>query len=431
MPMTRGLPVLGHALRLARTPLRFVESARDSGDVVVFRLGPKRCYLVNDPALVREVLVTRQKNFVKGGPLYEQLRNLVGKGLVASSGQLHRRQRKLVQPAFHHQRIAGYAEAIAEVVTSTSESWHDGQVLDVNHEMHSVSIGILAKTLCTALPGDEFADEIRRSLPVLLQGIARRAYVPAGFLHKLPLPANRRFDEALTGLCALIDRLVAACHADPVDRGDLLSLLTLSGSMSDQQLRDEVMTMLLAGFETAATTLMWTLQVLSTQPEIQRRVQEEVDGVLSGRQAGLEDLPKLGYLRNVLLEAMRRYPIAWLLTRRCVDETELGGVRIPADADVFYSPYALHHHPAYFSEPHTFDPDRWLSETARPSHAYLPFGAGTHKCVGESFAMTEMMLAVAAITARWHVLPVPDRPFEWSATSTYSPKDLRLVIEAR
>jgi pentalenene oxygenase len=437
--MPRALPLLGHAVHLLRRPLPFLTELRDHGDVVVFRLGRRPAYLVNSPEVVREVLVTRRAQFDKGGPLYAQVAGVVGNGLAVATAEFHRRQRRLAQPAFHHARIAVYTATMRDVVAARSTGWRPGAVLEMTGQMHALTMDILARTLFAAPPGVDAVAEIERAVPVLLDGIARRAYLPVPFLHRLPLPVNRRFDAARTALVLLVDRVIADYAATGTDRGDLLSMLMLARDedtgepMTGQQLRDEVLTMLMAGTETSAATLVWVFHELAAHPEVERRLHAEVDAVLAGRPAGHEDLPRLDYTARVVRETLRLRPVGWLLTRMALVDTELGGQRVPAGSDVFFSPYAMHRDPTLYADPDRFDPDRWLQERAAgvPRHAYLPFGSGNRKCIGDTFALTELTVALATLAGRWRLRPVPGRPLRPVASTTYRLTGAYMQLEPR
>ncbi|HKS48358.1 MAG TPA: cytochrome P450 [Amycolatopsis sp.] len=436
--MPGSLPLIGHMLKMARRPLKFVESLRDEGDVVVFRLGMKPAYMVNQPELIKELLITQYGKFEKGGPLFEQAAKLIGNGLVASNGSFHRRQRRLSQPAFHHGRMASYASAAVEVVENLSEEWHDGDIVDISHDFYNMTMNVLTKTLFSALP-PETAAEIRRALPVLVTGVGRRAFLPIEFIHKLPLPIKRREEAALQRWYNLVDGIIAEYRASGADRGDLLSMLMLARDeetgegMTDHQLHDEIRSMMVAGTETSATALLWAFHVFSTRPDIERRVHVEVDSVLDGRTVSYDILPELKYLGRVVQEILRLYPTGWILTRRAVTDVDLGGYHIPEGADVFFSPYAVHQDPAYYTEPKFFDPDRWLPERARSisRSSYLPFGAGARKCIGESFAYVEMMIALATLTSRWVLRSASKHPVRPVAGSTYKPSDSHMHLSAR
>jgi pentalenene oxygenase len=433
------LPVLGHAIYLLRRPLEFVCQLRDAGEITVFRLGPRPAYMVSSPELVHQILTTRRAVFDKGGPLFDRAAEVVGAGLATATGELHRRQRRLAQPAFHAARIAAYTATMRDVVAARSATWQPGAVLDLSTETHDLAMDILVRTLLTPPAGVDAFGEIRRTLPLLMGGISRRAYLPVRWVHRLPLPVNRRFDAARTALFGLVDRVIADYAVTGSDRGDLLSMLMLSRDpdtgepMSSRQLRDEVVTMLFAGTETSASTLVRAFHMLSAHPEAERRVHAEVDAVLAGRPADPEDLPRLSYVGRVIREVLRMYAPAWMLSRIALADVELGGVRIPAGSDVFFSAYALHHDPALFADPERFDPDRWLPDGAGdiPRHAYIPFGDGNRKCMGEAFALAEVTVALATLAGRWRLRPVPGRSFRPFVGSTYGVTEAHMQLEPR
>ncbi|MFH9355501.1 cytochrome P450 [Kitasatospora sp. NPDC017646] len=432
-----GVPLLGHSLEMLRSPLGFVESLRDHGEIVAFRMGTRAAYMVNAPGLVRELLVGKQRHFEKGGPLFKHSARLLGNGLAASNGALHLRQRRLTQPAFAHTRVASYAVTVSDLAARLRDSWQDGAAVDLARDLHDLTMDILADTLFRGL-APETATEIRRSLPLLVAGVARRAFIPVGFVHRLPLPVNRREEAALRRLYDLVDGLIRKYRDEGTDHGDLLSLLLdrdpdTGDGMDDRQIHDEIRSMMVAGTETSATVLHWALIMLAVHPEVERRVHDEVDEVLAGRPAAYADLPRLPYLTRVVQEVLRMYPVGWILTRRAVDDVRLGSHRIPSGVDVFFSPYGLHRDPASFADPGRFDPDRWLPERARevPRDAYLPFGTGVRKCIGESFAHVEMMIALATLVGRWRLRPTSDHPAAPVAASTLRPREPRMFVQAR
>jgi pentalenene oxygenase len=433
-----AVPLLGHALRLARNPLDFVEEARDHAPVTVFRIGTRPAYMVSTGELLKDILITHQSKFEKGGTLFDQATKLLGNGLAASNGALHLRQRRLSQPAFHHSRMGLYARAAIESVDAVSAAWRHGQVLDAGRELNGITMDILARTLFSRLT-PEAAAEIRRTLPALVAGVGRRAFLPIGFVHRLPLPVNRREAADLRRLYEVVDGIITDYRASDLDQDDLLSMLMLAHDedtgegMSTQQIHDEIRSMMVAGTETSATLMLWAFHVLDARPEIERRVHAELDEVLDGRPVTYADLPRLEYLGRVIQELLRMYPTGWILTRRATTEVHLGGHRIPRGADVFFSPYALHRDPALFPDPDRFDPDRWLPERADsiPRHAYLPFGAGVRKCIGESLAYAEITIALAALAGRWRLRSVTGHPTRAVARSTLRPSESRLRVEAR
>jgi cytochrome P450 len=427
-------------LALQRNPLRFLEGVARHGDVARFRLGPVFVYLVNDPDLIRSVLVTRADAYHKGRAL-ERARRLLGEGLLTSEGALHLRQRRLMQPAFHRERIAGYGETMVRYAGRAAERWKAGETIDVHKEMVALTLAIVGKTLFDA-DVEEEADEIGKALTEALELFQRLLMVPYGeFLEKLPIPSTLRFRSARRRLDATIARLIAERRRNPRDRKDLLTLLLLAqdtegdgGGMTDTQLRDEAMTIFLAGHETTANAMAWTWHLLSQNPEAEGRLHEELDRVLEGRAPGVADLPRLRYTEMVLSESMRLFPPAWILGRRAIVDHELGGYRIPAGSIVLLSQWITHRDARYFPDPLRFDPQRFTAEAqaARPKFSYFPFGGGPRVCIGEGFAWMEGVLVLATIARRWRFLPVDGIPVTPAAMITLRPKSgLPMRIEAR
>ena len=427
-------------LALQRNPLRFLEGVARHGDVARFRLGPVFVYLVNDPDLIRSVLVTRADAYHKGRAL-ERARRLLGQGLLTSEGALHLRQRRLMQPAFHRERIAGYGETMVRYAGRAAERWKAGETIDVHKEMVALTLAIVGKTLFDA-DVEEEADEIGKALTEALELFQRLLMVPYGeFLEKLPIPSTLRFRSVRRRLDATIARLIAERRRNPRDRKDLLTLLLLAqdtegdgGGMTDTQLRDEAMTIFLAGHETTANAMAWTWHLLSQNPEAEGRLHGELDRVLEGRAPGVADLPRLRYTEMVLSESMRLFPPAWILGRRAIVDHELGGYRIPAGSIVLLSQWITHRDARYFPDPLRFDPQRFTAEAqaARPRFSYFPFGGGPRVCIGEGFAWMEGVLVLATIARRWRFLPVDGIPVTPAAMITLRPKSgLPMRIEAR
>ena len=382
--------------------------ARDYGDLPYFRLGPYPVYLINHPDFVREIFVTQQANFIKSRAL-QRARILLGEGLLTSEGEFHRRQRRLVQPAFHRERLAAYGSVMAEYGVRLRERWKSGSTLDVADEMMRLTLAIVGKTLFSADVETE-ASEIGQSLTTVLK-MFRVLMLPfSEYLEKLPLPSMRRFEKAQARLDSIIYGLIHERRKSGQDTGDLLSMLLLAqddetggAGMTDQQVRDEALTLFLAGHETTANALTWTWYLLSQNPDCERLLHEELDRVLEGRPPGVADLPNLLYTEKVLAEAMRLYPPAWAIGRMSTGPFELGGIKIAARSICIASPYVTHRDPRWFPDPERFDPERWTQEArdARPKFSYYPFGGGARICIGERFAWMEGVLLIAALAQKW------------------------------
>ncbi|GAA3011162.1 cytochrome P450 [Actinokineospora diospyrosa] len=406
-----AVPVLGHALLMRRAPREFLLSLQGTDPVIGIRLGGQTVYVINDPALIRTAL-RDPDTFGKGGPITERFRAMFGNGLGISDGELHRRQRALMQPAFSHTRIVGYAALITEEAGRRFGGWRDGERVEVHREMADLALTNLTRAMFSADTGVD-AERFREATATVLNGLYLRIMDPTGLLARLPVPANRRYRAAERYLREVIDSVIAAYRAAPLDRGDLLSILMLAhdgeAAMSDRQLHDEVMTIFIAGAESIANTLAWACHEVAAHPEVEARLFAEADRVLAGRTAQYVDLASLAYTKQVISETLRLRTQGWALSRTTTRETTIGGYLIPAGAAIMYSPHALNHNPALHRDPGAFDPDRWSPDNAKalPRGAYIPFGTGTHTCIGEPFALTEMALTLASIAARWRLEPVP------------------------
>jgi cytochrome P450 len=436
----RGLPVLGHLPAFRAKPIRFLmKMAREYGDLPHFRLGSFRVYLLNHPDLVREVLVTKQSNFIKSRAL-QRSRVLLGEGLLTSEGDFHKRQRRLVQPAFHRDRLAAYAAVMSDYASRTRDRWAHGSTLDVASEMARLTLAVVGKTLFSADVESE-ASEIGEALTTVLRMFNLLMMPFSEYLEKLPLPSMRRFEKARARLDATIYGLIEERRASGKDQGDLLSMLLLaqdeeghSGGMSDQQVRDEALTLFLAGHETTANALTWTWYLLSQNPESEGRLHEELDAVLAGRAAQASDLPALRYTEMVLAEAMRLYPPAWAIGRMSLEPFELGGMPIGAGSIFIASPYVTHRDPRWFPNPERFEPERWTPEAreARPKFSYFPFGGGARVCIGERFAWMEGVLVLATLAQKWKLRLAPGQKVDTLPLITLRTRyGMRMVIEKR
>lgn len=428
----------GSLLPFRRDPLGFLRSAAETyGDAVRIRVGPREVYLLNDPELIRAVLVTHDQLFSKG-PGLGVAERLLGKGLLTSEGEFHRRQRRLAQPAFHRPRIAAYGRTIVEYTLRAQEAWREGMQLDAAGAMRDLTLRIAARTLFDT----DVEAELREISDALSESLRLYQWATLPFAERLEplLPfLTRRFHRARARLDATVYRMIAERRAAGEDRGDLLSMLLLAtdaegdgGRMTDEQLRDEAMTIILAGHETTANALAWTWRLLSENPEARERLEAEVDQVLEDRTPGSEDAARLPYTRAVFAESMRLYPPAWVVARRALEPCGLGAFTLPAGALVLMSGWVTHHDARFYPEPFRFVPERWLEESSRPRFAYYPFGGGSRICIGEQFAWLEGILVLATIAARWRLRLVPGHPAAPEPMITLRPKHgVRMIAEAR
>lgn len=407
-----SLPLLGHALQLWRRPIAFLESLRTHGDIVRVDVATWPVHVLTSPDLIHSVLVGDSKNFGRGR-VFHRLRPLFGNGLPLTDGEFHRKQRRLLQPAFQRNHITAYAEMMCRQADEMSTSWNAGQEIQVATEMRRFALSSVAAMIFSGDLAGSAVEEVHRSFPILVEGILRRAIVPKA-LDRLPITMNRRFDAAAARMRRIIDDVIVRYGTEASGRDDFLSLLLSTvdaetgETMSDEQVRDEVISIFFAATETSATVLSWIFHELACHPEVEKRLHAEVDEVIGTRPVRPSDVAGLTYANNVFHEALRLHsPL--LFTRRALVPVKLGGVLIPAGAELGYSPYALHRDPALFHEPRKFDPDRWntdLADRPRP-HRFIPFGAGQHKCIGDSFAASEIVIAVATVASRWRLVHAP------------------------
>lgn len=437
-PGPKGHLLVGVLPEFRKDPAGFLEKmARQYGDVVYIPLGRQHIYYLGHPDMIRDVLVTRQNKFKKSRML-ERARVLLGDGLLTSEGEHHRRQRRLAQPAFHRDRLAGYGAVMVERSAIVRDQWKSGQAFDVLQEMMRLTLAIVAKTLFST-DVDSEADDIGAALTQVFDLFEVVLMPFSEILEKLPLPAVRRFKRARKRLDETIYRLIADRRASGSDAGDLLSMLLLaqdeegSGGMTDEQVRDEALTLFLAGHETTADALTWAWYLLSQNPQAEAVFHAELDRVLAGRLPSFDDLPQLRYTESVFAEALRLYPPAWGIGRRALEDYPVGDFLIPARSVVLMSPYAAHRDPRWFSDPLAFRPERWLADDpARPKFAYFPFGGGARVCIGERFAWMEGTLLLAAIGQRWRLRLEPGHRVETHARITLRPKyGMRMIAERR
>jgi cytochrome P450 len=416
----------------------YASCARDYGDVVATRMGPYRVLLIYHPDAIEELLVARNRDFIKS-PGVRLLRPLVGDGLLLSENETWLRQRRLIQPAFHRQRVAGYGDVMAQLAERHVDGWKPGDTLDAHAEMMALTQAIVAKTLFDADVSGDAHDAIQAA-QVLAEDFGARLKSFRLIPYWLPTPRNIRSRRAVRRLDALVHRIIAERQRSPEDRGDLLSMLAQAQDADDgtrmtaQQLRDEVMTIFMAGHETTAVALSWTWYLLAQHPEVDRRLGAELREVLADRRATVAYIARLKYVERVVTEVMRLYPPAYGLGRQAVRATELAGQAIGASDIVIVPTWVVHRDPRWFEEPEAFRPERWDGDLAQrlPRYAYFPFGGGPRQCIGNGFAMMEAILVVAVIAQRFRLSLVPGQRIRPAPYVTVRPEPgIRVRLERR
>jgi cytochrome P450 len=428
---------LGHPIRL------FEHLLKTYGNIAHYRFLGTPIVFINDPDYIREILVNQSSSFVKERTV-RRMKVLLGDGLITSDDPIHKRQRRIVAPAFHRQRIAAYGDQIVACADSQQRPWRPNQQIDMAAASMQLSLEIVARTLFNT----EVTDDIRSINDEVNTIMGLYNFIVAfprleNFIH-LPIPKLIKFRKSRSRLDAIVNRLIrehreAAANGEP-DKGDLLSMLLTSRDeqaddsgqhtgMSDEQVRDEVLTIFLAGYETVANGLTWTWYLLSQNPDIETKLHAELDTVLGTgnekRPPTLADYPALRYTEQVFAESMRLYPPAWAMGRMSTKPVQLGPYRIPPGAHFFFSQYIMGRDPQYFPDPLRFDPDRFTLEAraARPKFTYFPFGGGNRQCIGESFAWMEGIFSIATIAQRWRISYLGATPPVPQAKITLRPRD--------
>ena len=430
LPPSQPLDLFGgHFRSFRKDPTNFLVRQAALGDVSYFRLGPQPAYAIANPDLIRDLFVVSHAKFKKGRAL-QRAKALLGEGLLTSEGSFHLRQRRMIQPAFHRDRIVEYSTVMVEETLKSTQKWKDDEVLYIDKEMMYLTLRIVGRTLFSADVTDE-ADEVGRAMTTVTELFNFLLLPFSELLEKLPIPHSRRFHKARDTFNNIIYRLIGERRRSGENRGDLLSMLLLArdeddfGIMSDQQIRDEALTLFLAGHETTANALTWTWMLLAQNPEKAAMLRTELDQVLGGRPPVYEDIPKLMYTERVIAESMRLYPPAWTVGRLAIEAHEFGGYRIPKGALVLASQWVMHRDKRYWDDAETFSPERWETlsvKEASQKFIYFPFGGGVRRCVGEGFAWTEAILLLATIAQRWRLELVPDQRIGLNPTITLRPK---------
>jgi cytochrome P450 len=438
IPGPQGLPGIGVINRFLEDPTNFMlQITRRYGNLVRMKLGPRNILLATHPDMVRHVIVDNVRNYTKR---YGQIGDLLGEGLVTSNGSTWLQQRRLMQPAFHHQRIAGFAEPIINETERMVERWQiavrTNQPLNIASEMMELAQNIIVRTMFSMEVRAE-SKRIGDAFTHVLNHVIDRSLSVVKAPENWPTPANQKYREALAYLERTVAEIIEGRRKSGERPNDLLSMLLetqdadTGARMTDKQIRDEVMTIFFAGHETTASVLGWTLYFLAQHPAVERRVREEQARVLEGRRPAMADIPRLTYSRQVFDEVLRFYPPGWFLSRIAQEDDELGGYKIPAGSVVSLSPFVTHHLPEFWDNPEGFDPERFSPEQASGRHkfAYLPFLNGPRKCIGDTFALTEMQLALPIILQHVRLSSIPGYPVRPRVRGTMRPGTVWMQVE--
>lgn len=438
-PGPKGRFLLGSLVEVSRDWLGFYKSCADEyGDIVRIHLAHVPVYLVVHPRDIETVLVTNAGNFTKSAD-YRALARVLGQGLLTSEGDFWKRQRSLIQPAFHRQNILSYAAVMTQAASHMLDSWEEGGERNVHEDLMRVTLEIVARCLFGAEVSDA-AERVGKAMEVVTEKFINNASLAVMFPFDIPVLFAPREWRAIRELNEIIGGVIRQRRSSGQPREDLLDMLLRvrdadGNPMSGEQLRDEVMTLFLAGHETTAIALSWACYLIAQNPRVERKLAEELREVLGDRVPTPEDLPRLRYTEMVLKETMRLYPAVWGIGRKAVKECELGGYRVPAGSNIFILQWRTQRDPRFFPDPERFDPERWRDDPVRsgkvPRFAYFPFGGGPRACVGAAFAMMEATLLLATIQQKYHLEVVPEHPIEIFASVTLRPKHGIRVIPQR
>ncbi len=419
----------------------FEHLVKEYGPVAHYRIGWEDIVFVNDPELIREVLIVQNDNFVKERTV-QRTKMLLGNGMITAEGAVHRSQRKVAQPAFHRRRIGAYGEVMVREALKVRERWHAGTQIDVAPQMMALTLEIVSQTLFGVRLGRE-ANEVLTAINQIMDLYHFLVVLPAAeALVNFPMPQMRRFRRARARLDAVVQGMLENRLRSEGEHDDLLSMMLVGEGVETPEqltpeiasrLRDQVITIFLAGYETVANCMTWTWYLLSQNPVAEARMHEEVDRVLGGREATVEDVPQLKYVEMVMAESLRLYPPAWAMGRKALNDFELGPYFLPRGTTLLMAQWIAHRHGEYFPDPLAFEPERFGPDApARPKFSYFPFGAGPRQCVGESFTWMEGVLILATISQRWRLRLVPGHRVKPQPLITLRPKyGMQMTVEAR
>ncbi|PLT35279.1 cytochrome P450 [Bacillus sp. V5-8f] len=430
----------GHLKQFQADPLGFLKKVAGHGEVAKMRFGPfQHVYLISDPELIREVLVTKQKSFVKSKD-FDALKTIVGEGLLTSEKETHMRQRRLIQPAFKKSHISNYGQDMIDVTTEYLSNWKDGEERIITQDMMDITLEIISKTMFSIDIKEGYSivgEAIETAMKMAVQRMRTIINLPLW----IPTKRNRDCKQAIDKLNSTIFQIIESRRQDKATHEDMLGILMAArdeqdgSGMTDIQVRDELMTIFLAGHETTANALSWTLYLLSQNPEAEKKLFEEIDMVIGNRTVSPGDFAHLPYTQNIIWESMRIYPPAFVISRKAAEDVKIGGYQLKKDDTIMVSQYVMHHKPEYFSDPESFLPERFENNFIKtiPSFAYFPFGGGPRVCIGNHFALLEAVLVLATIAQRFRVRLIPNHhPVLLYPSITLRPRSgLRMIVEER
>ena len=427
-PGPPGEPLIGNARAFVQEPLNYLRRcAQTYGDILQIRLGTTAIYMFSHPDYIEHVLTTHQKYYSKSR-FTQRRKSLFGNGLIFSEGAFWLRQRRLMQPSFHHKNIDRYSSAMVDLTQRLAEHWQDGATLNMHDEMMRLSLGIVVKTL---FDNDDAGDtrKIGHVLDILIDQVSAAAVRPIQFPDWFPTSGNRQYNAALAELNTIIEQIIREHRQRGASSNDLLSTLLQTQDedgqrMTDKHIRDEVVNLYIAGHETVALALAFTWRLLAEHPDVEEKLHDELDSVLAGRTPTIEDLPNLPYSEQIVVEAMRLYPPVWGIFRDCTQADEIGGYPIAPKAVVLLSPWVVQRDARFYDEPEAFRPERWSQMAKHPTrYAYFPFGGGQRLCIGNNFALVESCLALATLAQHWRFTLATPEPLELVPSITMRPKN--------
>lgn len=430
-------PLIGHALPVLGDRLSFLQEARSHGPIVRIDVGPKTLFVVNSPGLIQELLVGSKSRDMKKGLLFEKLKLLGGVALPMADGEQHLQRRRLMQPAFHRAKVHEYVETMRDAAQTAIGGWSDGATLDIKAETRLIAQGVIMSVTLSSDPEVAEARLILDSVDTIFKAALQRALFPMAVLERLPTRRNRQVRHAARILRTAVGKIVREHRVDPDAYDDVVSLLLAAHDESgaplpDDEILSEITGLMAAGGETTAVVLAWLFHELGRNPDLERRLHDEVDAALAGNPPTAEHFPQLSFTRRLVQETLRLYCPPWIITRQTTAPMRLGNFSLPAGANLIYSPYTLHRDPDLYPDPLRFDPDRWLEGRPQPPKgAYIPFGAGKRQCLGDAFAWTEATVVVALIASRWRLRPSPRDEVRPVGEITVHPSALRMTTEAR